>query len=76
MSTTYHLSSAEELSAEIVDAIKATFKSKPITITIEEDDFELTDKMIEILDERLLEKNPTYITSEESIQRLEGKYGL
>jgi hypothetical protein len=76
MSTTYHLSSAEELSAEIVDAIKATFKSKPITITIEEDDFELTDEVIQKLDERLLEKNSTYITSEESLQRLEGKYGI
>jgi hypothetical protein len=76
MSTTYHLSSAEELSAEIVDAIKATFKSKPITITIEEDDFELTDEMMLKLDERLFDVNATYITADESMQRLEKKYGL
>ncbi|MBL0102140.1 MAG: hypothetical protein IPP49_20630 [Saprospiraceae bacterium] len=78
MSTTYHLSSAEELTMDIVDAIKATFKSKPITIIIEEDeaDFELTDEMKLKLDERLLDKKPSYISEEESIQRLEGKYGL
>ena len=37
MYTTYHLSSAEEITPDIIDAIKATFKSKPITITVEED---------------------------------------
>ena len=76
MSTTYHLSSAEELTMDIVEAIKATFKSKPITIIIEEDedDFELSDAMKLKLDERLLEENPSYITSEESIRRLEEKY--
>ena len=78
MSTTYHLSSAEELTMDIVDAIKATFKSKPITIIIEEDeaDFELTDEMKLKLDERLHDKKPSYISDEEAIQRLEGKYGL
>jgi SET domain-containing protein len=78
MSTTYHLSSAEELTMDIVEAIKATFKSKPITIIIEEDevDFELFDAMKLKLDERLLEEKPSYITSEESIRKLEEKYGL
>jgi hypothetical protein len=37
MYTTYHLTSAQELSADIVEAIKTTFKSKPITITIQEE---------------------------------------
>jgi hypothetical protein len=38
-----------------LDAIKATFKSKPITTIVEEDesDFELTTDMKAILDERL-----------------------
>ena len=78
MSTTYHLSSAEELTMDIVEAIKATFKSKPITIIIEEDeaDFELSDAMKLKLDERLLEERTSYITSEESIRRLEEKYDL
>jgi hypothetical protein len=78
MSTTYHLASAEELTMDIVEAIKATFKSKPITIIIEEDeaDFELSDAMKLKLDERLLEEKPSYITSEESIRRLEEKYDI
>lgn len=37
MYTTYHLSSAQEITVEILDAIKANFKSKPIVITVEEE---------------------------------------
>lgn len=37
MYTTYHLSSADEITADLIEAIKAAFKSKPITITIEEE---------------------------------------
>ena len=37
MYTTYHLSSADEITADILVAIKATFKSKPIVITVEEE---------------------------------------
>ena len=37
MYTTYHLSSAQELTTDLLDAIKATFKGKPITITVEEE---------------------------------------
>ncbi len=37
MYATYHLSSPEEITPDIIDAIKATFKSKPITITVEEE---------------------------------------
>lgn len=37
MYTTYHLSSAQEVSSELVEAIKAIFKTKPITITVEEE---------------------------------------
>ena len=55
MYTTYHLTSAQEVSTDILDAIKATFKSKPITIIVEEDDsnFDLTLDMKAVLDERL-----------------------
>lgn len=78
MQTTYHLSSAEELTTDIFDAIKATYKSKPITIIVEEneDNFDLTVEMKMILDERLSEEKPLYITAEESIQKLEEKYGI
>lgn len=78
MITTYHLSSAQEVSTDILDAIKATFKSKPITIIVEEDisDYELTTDMKTVLDERLQEDESTYLTSEESIDKLHQKYGV
>ena len=54
MYTTFHLSSAQEVSVDMLDAIKAAFKTKPITITIEEDyDFELSDESKNMLDSRL-----------------------
>lgn len=37
MYTTFHLSSADEITADILETIRATFKSKPITITVEEE---------------------------------------
>ena len=76
MITTYHLSSAQDVSVDILDAIKATFKSKPITIIIEEDDFELSKDMIAILDDRINEDENTYLSAEESISKLKQKYGL
>jgi hypothetical protein len=78
MYTTYHLTSAQELSTDILDSIKATFKSKPITIIVEEDDsdFELTTDMKTVLEERLQEEESTYLSAEESIKQLNTKYGL
>ena len=76
MYTTYHLNSAEEVNSDLLDSIKATFKSRPITIIVEEDDLELTPEMKEILDERLKENEKDYVSSEESIRQLNQKYGL
>lgn len=78
MSTKYHLNSAEELSMDILDSIKAAYKSKPITIIVEEDvsDFRLTNEMKAVLDERLNEDQSTYLTERESIKQLVKKYGL
>ena len=78
MYTTYHLTSAQEVSTDILDAIKTVFKSKPITIIVEEDnsDFELTADMKAILDERLQEDEKDYLSAEESINHLNKKYGL
>ena len=76
MYTTYHLNSAEEVNSDLLDSIKATFKSRPITIVVEEDDVELTPEMKEILDERLTENEKDYVSSEESIRQLNQKYGL
>jgi len=78
MYTTYHLTSAQEVNSDILDAIKATFKSKPITIIVEEDkeNFELSTEMKTVLDERLQEDEKTYLTGEDSIKQLNKKYGL
>ena len=78
MYTTYHLTSAQEVNSDILDAIKATFKSRPITIIVEEDkeDFDLTTEMKTVLDERLQEDEKNYLTGEDSIKQLSKKYGL
>jgi len=77
MYTTYHLASAQDINADILEAIKIAFKSRPITITIEEEEeFEITEEMKAILDERLMEDGSDYISSEESISQLKSKYGL
>jgi hypothetical protein len=78
MSTTYYLESAYELNSDLLESIKAAYKSKPITITIEEDEayVELDDNMKAILDERLEEDESTYLSGETSINLLKKKYGL
>jgi hypothetical protein len=37
MYTTFHLKSAQEINTDIIEAIKAAFKDKPITLTVEEE---------------------------------------
>ena len=78
MYTIYHLTSAQDVNADILDSIKSTFKSRAITIIVEEDesDFELTTEMKAILDERLQEDENTYLSADESINQLNKKYGL
>jgi hypothetical protein len=78
MYTTYHLTSAQEVNTDILDSIKATFKSKPITIIVEEDstDFDLTTNMKAVLDDRLQEDEKNYLTEGESINLLNKKHGL
>ncbi len=78
MYTTYHLTSAQEVRTDILDAIKATFKSRPITIVVEEDDsdFDAISEMKNILDERLQEDEKDYLSADESINQLNKKYGL
>jgi hypothetical protein len=73
----YHLVSAQEMSVEILSEIKTTFLSKPIRIIVEEDnDLELTAELKQVLDDRLAEDPEEYLTSEESIKKLQVKYGL
>ena len=78
MYTTFHFASAEDADNRLLDAIKAAFKSKPITIIVQEDteEFHLTDDMKKIIDERLNEDTATYISGEASVKSLRDKYGL
>ncbi len=78
MYTTYHLKSAQDLNLDILDAIKAAYKSRPITIIVEEDDSacELTADMKNVLEERLQEDENTYLSDKESINQLNKKYGI
>ena len=78
MHTTYYLESAQEVTTDLLDSIKATFKSKSIIITVEEADCEdeLTDEMKAILDERLAEDESTYLTRKELFDGLNEEYGL
>ena len=78
MYTTYHFLSAQELSSEIIDTIKAKFKSKSITLIVKEneDEIELSNDLKAMLDDRLKEDEATYLTLNESLDRLKNKYGL
>jgi hypothetical protein len=78
MYTKYRLKSAQEFNSDILDAIKATYKSRPITIVVEEDEgnYQLTKDFESILDERLAEDPSTYYTADESLEMLKNKYGL
>lgn len=78
MQKIFHLASAQEVSAELLDAIKATFKSQPIKIIVEEDDGEdeFTADMKATLENRLQEDESTYLTAEESIRQLNKRYGV
>ena len=79
MYSTYHLNSAQEINVDILEAIKATYKSRPITIIVEEgdlEDYELTSQMKSILDDRVNEDESTYLSAEDSINKLNKKYGL
>lgn len=39
MNTVFHLSSADEINEDLIKSIKAAYKKKPISVTIEEDVF-------------------------------------
>ena len=64
MYTTYHLASAQEVNSDLLDAIKATFKSKAIKIIVEKDveEFEFSEEMRIVLEERVQEDEKTYIS--------------
>lgn len=78
MYTTYHLTSAQEINSDFLDAVKAIYKSKPITIIVEEDegDLEISAEMKVVLDNRLAEDEQTYLSADTSVKQLREKYGI
>ena len=75
MHATYHLASADEVNMELLNAIKTTFKSNPITIIVEDDYNDLlNDEMKTELDNRLAEPTIKYISAKDSIDQLNSKY--
>ncbi len=75
MHITFHFDSAADLNEEIINSIKSTFKTRPITIIVEEDE-ELTEDLKAILDDRLLEYENEGIPAEEIINRISKKYEI
>jgi hypothetical protein len=75
MHTTFHLNSAQDISSDLINAINAAYKSKPITIIVEEDE-DLSQEMKIILENRLQEDETTYLTSKQSTDMLKNKYGI
>ncbi len=57
MYTTYHFKSAAEINADILEVIKAAFKTKPVKLTIEEDDDETAFLMSDTDNKALLLKS-------------------
>lgn len=78
MYTTYHLTSAQEINSELLEAIKAIYKSKPITIIVQEDEdnAELSAEVKDLLNQRLAEDEETYFSGEYSLNQIRKKYGL
>lgn len=51
-------------------------KRMKISFEKNEDDFELTDEMKRVIDERLAEDENTYVDAEESLKKISEKYGI
>lgn len=79
MNSTYHLKSAQDINTDFLDSVKSLYKSKAITIIVAEDsetNNELSDSLIDILEERLREDESTYLTADDTLALLKKKYGL
>ncbi len=68
MYATYHLSSAQEVTSDILEAIKTTFKSKAITITVEEEIDATTYLMSSASNKIVLEKSLTQAKNKEFVE--------
>lgn len=70
--TTFHVTVPENK----ISFFKEFLKSIGAKYSENQEDFELSDEMIEILEQRLNEDKSDYISEEESIRLLKEKYGF
>lgn len=65
---TFHFESDDDIPENIIDSVKAAFRSKAVTIVVEETDVahELTDEMKSMLDQRIAEPKINYISVTDS----------
>lgn len=63
---------------DIIDSIKAAFKSKPIKIVITEDDpaEQLEESLTSLLEERMQDDDSEFLSAKQSLTHLSLKYGL
>lgn len=79
MYTSYHFTSAQEISDDIIRSIKEAFKAKPVTIIVEEEELVpegMTTEMVEELEERLHEGKAKFIDATISLKNIRDRYGL
>jgi len=56
--------------------VETFLKKMKISFEKNEDDFELTDEIRKVIDERLMEDENMYIDAEESLKKVSEKYGI
>lgn len=79
MQTSFHFNSAQDITTEMLEKIRSTYKAKAVTIIVEEDNssfYSLSDEQKNILDSRLNESSTDYISPSESIERLKRRNEL
>lgn len=56
--------------------VETFLKKMKISFEKNEDDFELTDEIRKVIDERLMEDENMYADAEESLKKISKKYGI
>ncbi|KQM63045.1 hypothetical protein [Chryseobacterium sp. Leaf201] len=56
--------------------VETFLKKMKISFEKNEDDFELTDEIRKVIDERLMEDENMYVDAEESLKKVSEKYGI
>ena len=56
--------------------VETFLKKMKISFEKNEDEFELTDEMKRLIDERSAEDESTYVDAEESLKKISEKYGI